>query len=112
LSHFLQQQQLLLLALIVVAAKLAGAFANGLGQPAGPCSPRLSKGEARPGHPCSRWFATWRTSAWSCDAVIMVLVTTMVTPPLLRLVFPRRAGAEVVVEETIVGPPGAFDHSS
>lgn len=34
-------------------------------------------------------------------SVIMVLVTTMVTPPLLRLVFPRRAGEHVVVEETV-----------
>lgn len=34
-------------------------------------------------------------------SVIMVLVTTMVTPPLLRLVFPRRRGREVVLEETI-----------
>jgi Kef-type K+ transport system membrane component KefB len=40
-------------------------------------------------------------------SVIMVLVTTMVTPPLLRMVFPRVAPkAEVVtVEETIAGPP-------
>ena len=34
-------------------------------------------------------------------SVIMVLVTTMVTPPLLRFVFPRGPGREVVVEETI-----------
>jgi Kef-type K+ transport system membrane component KefB len=39
-------------------------------------------------------------------AVIMVLATTMVTPPLLRLVFPRaRAVAPPPVEETIAGPP-------
>jgi Kef-type K+ transport system membrane component KefB len=40
-------------------------------------------------------------------SVIMVLVTTMVTPPLLRMTFPRRAPeADVVtVEETIAGPP-------
>jgi Kef-type K+ transport system membrane component KefB len=41
-------------------------------------------------------------------SVIMVLATTMVTPPLLRLTFPRRpaaAPAPVVVEETIAGPP-------
>lgn len=40
-------------------------------------------------------------------SVIMVLVTTMVTPPLLRMTFPRGAPpAEVViVEETIAGPP-------
>jgi Kef-type K+ transport system membrane component KefB len=40
-------------------------------------------------------------------SVIMVLVTTMVTPPLLRLTFPappRPLPAEVV-EETIAGPP-------
>jgi len=40
-------------------------------------------------------------------SVIMVLVTTMVTPPLLRMVFPRVVPkAEVVtLEETIAGPP-------
>ncbi|MBI2828373.1 MAG: cation:proton antiporter [Acidobacteria bacterium] len=38
-------------------------------------------------------------------SVIMVLATTMVTPPLLRLLFPRRDGAAVSVEETIVGSP-------
>jgi Kef-type K+ transport system membrane component KefB len=40
-------------------------------------------------------------------SVIMVLVTTMVTPPLLRLTFPHRVGppVEVAVEETIAGPP-------
>jgi Kef-type K+ transport system membrane component KefB len=39
-------------------------------------------------------------------SVIMVLVTTMVTPPLLRMAFPRHAPAAVVtVEETIAGPP-------
>jgi hypothetical protein len=35
----------------------------------------------------------------------MVLVTTMVTPPLLRLTFPRRLPTRAVVEETIAGPP-------
>ena len=38
-------------------------------------------------------------------AVVMVLVTTMVTPPLLRLTFPARRGTRAVVEETIAGPP-------
>ncbi len=38
-------------------------------------------------------------------SVIMVLATTMITPPLLRLVFPRHAHVHVVVEETIGGPP-------
>ena len=39
-------------------------------------------------------------------SVIMVLVTTMVTPPLLRLTFPRRPlGVEAVVEETIGHAP-------
>jgi Kef-type K+ transport system membrane component KefB len=38
-------------------------------------------------------------------SVIMVLVTTMVTPPLLRLTFPRGPREEGVVEETIGGPP-------
>jgi hypothetical protein len=37
--------------------------------------------------------------------VVMVLVTTMVTPPLLRLTFPKRAASRAVVEETIAGPP-------
>jgi Kef-type K+ transport system membrane component KefB len=38
---------------------------------------------------------------------IMVLVTTMVTPPLLRLTFPTptRRIEDVTVEETIAGPP-------
>lgn len=40
-------------------------------------------------------------------SVIMVLATTMVTPPLLKLVFPTAALREVpIVEETIAGPPG------
>ena len=34
-------------------------------------------------------------------SVLMVLVTTMVTPPLLRLVFPRQSGGTAVFEETI-----------
>jgi Kef-type K+ transport system membrane component KefB len=38
-------------------------------------------------------------------AVIVVLVTTMVTPPLLRLVFPRGASAAATVEETIARMP-------
>jgi Kef-type K+ transport system membrane component KefB len=39
-------------------------------------------------------------------SVIMVLATTMVTPPLLRLTFPRAAPARsVIVEETVAGPP-------
>jgi Kef-type K+ transport system membrane component KefB len=39
-------------------------------------------------------------------SVIMVLVTTMMTPPLLRLTFPRRGGHRtVVVEETIADIP-------
>jgi Kef-type K+ transport system membrane component KefB len=43
-------------------------------------------------------------------AVIMVLATTMVTPPLLRLVFPRAPHvAAPPVEETIAGPPDAAD---
>jgi len=35
----------------------------------------------------------------------MVLVTTMVTPPLMRFVFPRHAFVSATVEETIAGPP-------
>jgi Kef-type K+ transport system membrane component KefB len=38
-------------------------------------------------------------------SVIMVLATTMVTPPLLRFLFPRRDTRMVVVEEAIAGPP-------
>ena len=38
-------------------------------------------------------------------AVIVVLVTTMVTPPLLRLVFPRHAQIAATVEETIAHAP-------
>ena len=40
-------------------------------------------------------------------SVIVVLVTTMVTPPLLRMTFPRPTGPHVdaIVEETIGGPP-------
>ena len=38
-------------------------------------------------------------------SVVMVLVTTMVTPPLMRLVFPRHAFVAATVEETIAGPP-------
>ena len=37
-------------------------------------------------------------------SVLMVLVTTMVTPPLMRLVFPRHAFVPATVEETIAGP--------
>lgn len=42
-------------------------------------------------------------------SVVMVLVTTMVTPPLLRLTFPRRPPTKAVVEETIAGPPEEAD---
>ncbi len=39
-------------------------------------------------------------------SVVMVLVTTMITPPLLRLVFPARPPHRArAVEETIAGPP-------
>jgi Kef-type K+ transport system membrane component KefB len=38
-------------------------------------------------------------------SVIMVLVTTMVTPPLMRLVFPPHVFTPAPVEETIAGPP-------
>ncbi len=40
-------------------------------------------------------------------SVIMVLATTMVTPPLMRLVFPKRSGTETAVEETIGHRPEA-----
>ena len=38
-------------------------------------------------------------------SVLVVLATTMVTPPLLRLVFPPHEFGHVVIEETIAGPP-------
>lgn len=38
-------------------------------------------------------------------SVIMVLVTTMITPPLLRLTIPRVRSATIVVEETIASKP-------
>jgi Na+:H+ antiporter len=38
-------------------------------------------------------------------SVIVVLATTMVTPPLLRLVFPRRPPVPATVEETIAHAP-------
>jgi Na+:H+ antiporter len=44
-------------------------------------------------------------------SVIMVLATTMVTPPLLRLVFPRRVGRDLVVEETIAHAPEVAEAS-
>lgn len=81
MTHFLQP--LLLLALVVLAAKLAGyGLANGL----------IDR------------------DVFSAS-VIMVLATTMVTPPLLRHLFPRRHGEAVLVEETIAGPPEAAEAS-
>ena len=45
-------------------------------------------------------------------SVIMVLATTMVTPPLLRFVFPTQAGrVDVVVEETIAHAPETLEVS-
>jgi Kef-type K+ transport system membrane component KefB len=38
-------------------------------------------------------------------SVLVVLATTMATPPLLRMVFPRHKMGHVVIEETIAGPP-------
>ena len=38
-------------------------------------------------------------------AVVMVLATTMVAPPLMRLVFPPHEFVPVMVEETVAGPP-------
>ena len=45
-------------------------------------------------------------------SVIVVLATTMITPPLLRMVFPHRPPRHVVVEETIAGPPEEADAAS
>jgi Kef-type K+ transport system membrane component KefB len=43
-------------------------------------------------------------------SVIMVLATTMVTPPLLRMLFPRVGqGETAMVEETIAGPPAPVE---
>jgi Kef-type K+ transport system membrane component KefB len=42
-------------------------------------------------------------------SIIVVLATTMVTPPLLRLVFPHRRPQHVAIEETIAGPPEEVD---
>jgi Kef-type K+ transport system membrane component KefB len=42
-------------------------------------------------------------------SVLMVLVTTMVTPPLLRMVFPRHTGRDLVLEETIAHAPEAAE---
>jgi Kef-type K+ transport system membrane component KefB len=45
-------------------------------------------------------------------AVLVVLVTTMVTPPLLRLTFPRRpSGPPAAVEETVAGPPEEIEEA-
>jgi len=38
-------------------------------------------------------------------AVVMVLVTTIVAPPLVRLAFPRHAFVPGTVDETLIGPP-------
>lgn len=38
-------------------------------------------------------------------SVLVVLATTMATPPLLRLVFPPHAMGHISIEETIAGPP-------
>jgi Kef-type K+ transport system membrane component KefB len=46
------------------------------------------------------------TSEVFSASVIMVLVTTMVTPPMMRLVFPRHAFVPASVEETIAAVPG------
>jgi hypothetical protein len=40
-------------------------------------------------------------------AVLVVLVTTMITPPLLRTVFTAGEPGHGLIEETIVGPPQA-----
>ena len=45
-------------------------------------------------------------------SVVMVLVSTMVTPPLLRLTFPRRAARTVLVEETIGSMPQEADEET
>ncbi|PYR69439.1 MAG: cation:proton antiporter [Acidobacteria bacterium] len=42
-------------------------------------------------------------------AVVMVLVTTIVAPPLVRLAFPRHAFVLGTVDETLIGPPDVRD---
>jgi Kef-type K+ transport system membrane component KefB len=42
-------------------------------------------------------------------SVLVVLVTTMVTPPLLRVVFPRGTPEHAVLEESVGNPPEAED---
>lgn len=44
-------------------------------------------------------------------SVIMVLATTMVTPPVLRLLFRRRHGPSAVVEETVAHSPEPLEVS-
>jgi len=45
-------------------------------------------------------------------SVLMVLATTMVTPPLLRMLFPHRTDESgPAIEETIVGPPHPLEAS-
>ncbi len=44
-------------------------------------------------------------------SVIVVLATTMVTPPLLRMVFPRSPVSAVVLEETIAHAPETMEAS-
>jgi Kef-type K+ transport system membrane component KefB len=38
-------------------------------------------------------------------SVLVVLATTMATPPLLRLVFPPHELGHIAIQETIGGPP-------
>jgi Kef-type K+ transport system membrane component KefB len=38
-------------------------------------------------------------------SVLVVLATTMATPPLLRMVFPAHDMGHIIIEETVAGPP-------
>jgi Kef-type K+ transport system membrane component KefB len=44
-------------------------------------------------------------------SVIVVLATTMVTPPLLRMLFPRHHGAGIAVDESVAGLPDNLETS-
>jgi hypothetical protein len=103
MSHLVQF--LLLLSLVIAAAKLAGVAATRLGQPAvfGELLVGLLLG------PTVLDVMSWPPSLacrWSRRAV-----TTMITPPLLRLVYPKvRGGTHVAVEESFTSiPPDVHD---
>ena len=59
-----------------------------------------------PGRRLGRRRASGLSGGLFSAAVLMVLATTMITPPLLRLAYPRRRGrAHVAVEEAFTAVP-------